>query len=91
MPCSSDGYEDEDRYTREMKTELDMVTRILCEVLTFYENEGRVYLSKEAKEWWDNHKANDLRRIAHEEWVKEQEKRRDMKTIIELKTKWNLD
>ena len=88
MPCSD--YRDDETYERELKRDLDKVTRMFCELLTFYENEGRVYMTNEITEWWEDHKRHDLERIKHEEWVKQQEKARDIKTINELKKKWNI-
>jgi hypothetical protein len=89
MPCRDSAWDDHE-FHQEEKKKIDKLTRMLCELLTFYENEGKVYLTIEMKEWWEAHKRLDLQRIAHEERMKQQEKARDIKTITELKKKWNI-
>lgn len=70
MPCYYDPMDYVPGYRAgkdAMRSELDKLTRMLCEVLNFTEDEVEMramqrYLSKEVMEWWDKHKKFDAKR-----------------------------
>ena len=58
---------DELRYLRRMKNEMDKVTRLLCGVMTFLEDndilDEVIADNPELEKWWEEHKALDRKRL----------------------------
>lgn len=75
MPCtyytpeetSRQNYEESQR----LKTELDKVTRLLCELMHEVEHEYHPNITLELEEWWADHKEKDKARLAAEEAAEE--------------------
>lgn len=55
------------RYLRRMKNEMDKVTRLLCGVMTFLEDndilDEIISDNPELEEWWEEHKKLDRKRL----------------------------
>ncbi|MEK6885181.1 MAG: hypothetical protein AABY22_36455 [Nanoarchaeota archaeon] len=68
MPCISESnWEREDRVQKEqqkLREELNLVTRLLCEVLGTFE--FIPFLSSEVQEWWACHREFDKKRLEKE-------------------------
>ncbi len=68
MPCISESNwqrEDSERKEKQkLREELNLVTRLLCEVLGTFEDIS--FLSTEVQEWWARHREFDKKRLEKE-------------------------
>lgn len=88
MPCQAGpSYGDSDHY---QKIELDLVTRLLCEVLTKIETlqdqddiNPSYLISPETDKWLAKHKKADLERLAREEKQKKEKLKREQDAVKE--------
>lgn len=76
MPCRDEGYTTQEEYeisaeNDNLRNRLDFVTRLLCEVLTSFDKNGNVSISKECSMWWESHKESDRKRVEAERVAKE--------------------
>jgi hypothetical protein len=84
MPCQDYRDEPPTRTVENPQTKrrLDLVTRILCGVLTNLEKNGEeindFLPTKEGQVWWENHKDEDRRRLRDEKKRKDKQKMEDL-------------
>ena len=75
MPCRTDDYDTApnlaETENQRLKSELDLTTRLLCQIMTASENSddelNNAFQSKELKKWWKAHQAADKARLKAEE------------------------
>lgn len=85
MPCRCDGYQDpRDEQEKRMKAELDLVTRLLCFVMSTFDDDSltsdyeivnKILNEKDLILWWGEHQEKDRLRLEKER--EEQEKKND--------------
>src|SRR5271170_617405 len=80
MPCTD--YNDDwgkSKVNADTKARLDNVTHLLCELCSSIDKIGYetgIKYSKKLDKWWSAHKRIDAERIAHENKIKDDERKR---------------
>jgi len=83
QPPSGWSYHDDEKI-REMKARLDSVTALLCESCRNMEAEGGLYNVPGLKEWWEQHKTDDERRVAAEYAQRDRERQQTIAEAEQL-------
>lgn len=73
MPCRSD-YPEDYAYSR---VEVDKITRMLCETISYFSSRGTAWMSKELRHWWEDHQEADRKRLAADAEKVKQRRRRN--------------